>query len=49
MGTTELRTNNEQRCRRILGKSELLDTSDLDIDQAIAEAIRLVEERVATV
>ena len=27
----------------------LLDTSDLDIDQAIAEAIRLVEERVATV
>ena len=27
----------------------LLDTSDLGIDEAIAEAIRLVEERVATV
>jgi cytidylate kinase len=27
----------------------LLDTSDLDVDQAVAEAIRLVEERVATV
>jgi cytidylate kinase len=25
----------------------LLDTSELDVDQAIAEAIRLVEERVA--
>jgi len=25
----------------------LLDTSDLDVDQAIAEAVRLVEERVA--
>jgi len=26
--------------------AELLDTSDLDVDQAIAEAIRLVEARV---
>ena len=27
----------------------LLDTSELGVDEAIAEAIRLVEERVATV
>jgi cytidylate kinase len=26
--------------------AELLDTSDLDVEQAIAEAIRLVEARV---
>jgi cytidylate kinase len=26
----------------------LLDTSELDVDQAIAEAVRLVEERLAT-
>jgi cytidylate kinase len=27
--------------------ADLLDTSDLDVDQAIAEAIRLVEARVS--
>jgi CMP/dCMP kinase len=32
---------------RQAGDADLLDTSDLDIDQSIAEAIRLVEARVA--
>jgi hypothetical protein len=30
----DLRTDNDQRCRRILAKSELLDTSDLDWSEA---------------
>ena len=41
-------TNREIAPLRQAGDAILLDTSELDVDEAIAEAIRLVEERLTT-